>query len=229
MGYSSFDDVLSRGMHFMSVNEFKEAMNMKGAVLIDTRHHSTFSLGFIPGSIFIGIDDNFAPWMGVLIEDLDAPVLMIADEGREEEVITRMARVGYDHPMGFLKGGVAAWVNEGNPIESMSNVTPDAFSKEFIMKDLKVLDVRKLSEYNSQHLDGAQNFPLDFIYQHLDELNPEEHYYVHCAGGYRSVAAASIMKKFGVKNVTNILGGFNAMKLEERLPLSGFHEQTTML
>lgn len=229
MGYSSFDDVLTKGMNFLSVDEFKEAMNLEGAIIIDTRHHSKFSLGFIPNSIFIGIDDNFAPWMGVLIEDLEAPILMIADEGREEEVITRMARVGYDNPVGFLKGGVSAWVADGNPVESMENVTPEDFAKRYTTEGLDVLDVRKKSEFDSQHLDGAENFPLDFIYKNIDQLDKNKSYVVHCAGGYRSVAAASIMKKYGIKDVTNVLGGFNQMKVIESLPLTTFHEQTTML
>jgi hydroxyacylglutathione hydrolase len=229
MGYSSFDDVLSKGMNHMELDAFKEAMNLEGAILIDTRHHSKFTQGFIPNSIFIGIDDNFAPWMGVLIEDLEAPILMIADEGREEEVITRMARVGYDNPVGFLKGGIDTWVKAGLKLDTMGNIAPEDFAKRYSVEDLQVLDVRKASEFNSQHLDGAVNFPLDFIYQHLDELDKNTSYMVHCAGGYRSVAAASIMKKFGVKNVTNVLGGFNAMKVIDGLPVSSFQEQTTML
>lgn len=229
MGYSSFDDVLSKGMTFLSAKEFKAAMENEDSIIIDTRHHSTFSLGFIPGSIFIGIDDNFAPWMGVLIEDLDAPVLMIADEGREEEVITRMARVGYDNPVGFLKGGIDAWVAEGFALEELKNVTPEDFATRFASQELNVLDVRKESEFNSHHLDGATNFPLDFIYQNLDQLDKEKDYIVHCAGGYRSVAAASILKKFGIKDVTNVLGGFNAMKSIAGLPLSSYQERVTML
>ena len=229
MGYSSFDDVLSKGMTFMDVARFKEAMKQENAIIIDTRHHSKFTLGFIPGSIFIGIDDNFAPWMGVLIEDLDAPVLMIADEGREEEVITRMARVGYDNPVGFLKGGLRAWVADGNEVDSMGNLAPEDFARQYATENPKVLDVRKASEYDSHHLEGAENFPLDFIYQNLNKLDKEGKYIVHCAGGYRSVAAASNMKKFGVKDATNVLGGFNKMKEIEGLPLSSFHTQTSML
>ena len=229
MGYNSFDDILNKGMKFMGVDEFKNEMVKEGTIIIDTRHHSKFSEGFIPNSIFIGIDDNFAPWLGVLIEDLEAPVLMIADEGREEEVITRMARVGYDNPVGFLKGGVDAWVAAGEPVDTLKNVTPEDFAAQYKVEGIDVLDLLKASEFDSQHLDGAYNFPLDFIYQNLDSLDKSKAYTVHCAGGYRSVAAASIMKKYGIADVTNVLGGFNTMKQIDGLPTTEFHEQTTML
>jgi len=229
MGYTSFDDVMSQGLNFLSIADFKAEMQKEGTIIIDTRHHSKFTAGFIPQSIFIGIDDNFAPWMGVLIEDLDAPVLMIADEGREEEVITRMARVGYDNPVGFLKGGIEAWVADGNALDTINNYEPSEFIEKYKTQGLEVLDVRKQSEFESQHLEGAENFPLDFIYKNLGQLNKDKAYTVHCAGGYRSVAATSIMKKYGVKDVSNVLGGFNAMKGLEGAPVSAFHEQTTML
>jgi glyoxylase-like metal-dependent hydrolase (beta-lactamase superfamily II)/rhodanese-related sulfurtransferase len=229
MGYNSFDNVLEQGMQFLSVDEFKAQLSNENTVIIDTRHHSKFTEGFIPKSIFIGIDDNFAPWMGVLIEDLNAPILMIADEGREEEVITRMARVGYDNPVGFLKGGIAAWTAAGNALDSINNMTPETFVAAYPVKEMNVLDVRKKSEYDSQHVEGVENFPLDFIYNNLSKLDKEKAYTVHCAGGYRSVAAASILKKFGVKTVSNVLGGFNAMKKVDGLPISAYQEQTTML
>ncbi|MEX2597730.1 MAG: rhodanese-like domain-containing protein [Salibacteraceae bacterium] len=229
MGYTSFDNVLSKGMKFLSIEAFKEQLKNEDTILIDTRHHSKFAEGFIPKSIFIGIDDNFAPWMGVLIENLEAPILMIADEGREEEVITRMARVGYDNPIGFLKGGVEAWIVDGNEVDNLKNVSPEALADAYREGSSKVLDVRKKSEFDSQHLEGAVNFPLDFIYKNLDQLDASQPYTVHCAGGYRSVAAASIMKKFGIKNITNVLGGFNAMKSIPQMPVTTFHEQTTML
>ena len=142
--------------------------------------------------------------MGVLIEDLDAPILMIADEGREEEVITRMARVGYDNPVGFLKGGIEAWVADGSALDNINNYEPREFIETYKTQGLEVLDVRKQSEFESQHLEGAENFPLDFIYKSLGQLNKDKAYTVHCAGGYRSVAAASIMKKYGVKDVSNV-------------------------
>ncbi len=229
MGYESFDNVLEQGMKFLSVDEFKAAMEKEGTIIIDTRHHSKFTEGFIPSSIFIGIDDNFAPWMGVLIEDLQAPVLMIADEGREEEVITRMARVGYDNPVGFLKGGIEAWTAAGNALDSIENIAPEDFVAKYPVEEMNVLDVRKKSEYDSQHVDGVTNFPLDFIYQNAGDLDKSKNFTVHCAGGYRSVAAASILKKLGVAEVANVLGGFNAMKQVDGLPVSDFQEQTTML
>lgn len=229
MGYNSFDNVLDQGMKFLSVDEFKAQLQDENTVIIDTRHHSKFTEGFIPKSIFIGIDDNFAPWMGILIEDLNAPILMIADEGREEEVITRMARVGYDNPVGFLKGGINAWTAAGNELDSINNLSPETFVAAYPVQEMHVLDVRKKSEYDSQHVEGVENFPLDFIYSNLSKLDKNKPYTVHCAGGYRSVAAASILKKFGVKEVSNVLGGFNAMKKVDGLPISAYQEQTTML
>lgn len=229
MGYSSFDDILSKGMNHMDVASFQQQMSVDGTIIIDTRHQSKFSEGFVPGSIFIGIDDNFAPWLGILIEDLEAPVLMVADEGREEEVITRMARVGYDNPVGFLKGGIEAWKAAGEPVDTLTNMEPAQFVERYSVDSLNVLDVRKASEYDSQHLEGAENFPLDFIYQNLNALDKNKPYVVHCAGGYRSVAAASIMKKFGINDVTNVLGGFNAVKVQANAPITQFEEQETML
>ena len=158
MGYTSFDDVMSQGLNFLSIVDFKAEMQKEGTIIIDTRHYSKFTAGFIPQSIFIGIDDNFAPWMGVLIEDLDAPILMIADEGREEEVITRMARVGYDNPVGFLKGGIEAWVADGSALDNINNYEPREFIETYKTQGLEVLDVRKQSEFESQHLEGAENF-----------------------------------------------------------------------
>jgi hydroxyacylglutathione hydrolase len=228
-GYKSFDEVLKTGLTGLSVTEFEAEMNREGIIILDTRNEDQFTEAHIPTSIFIGIDGTFAPWVGVLIEDLDAPILIVADPGREEEVITRISRVGYDNTIGFLDGGFTEWQNAKMPTEQISNIDPKTFVSEYPSVSAAVLDVRKCSEYNSQHFTSAQNFPLDSILTSIEQLDPKASYYVHCAGGYRSVAAASIMKRAGVKDVVNILGGFDAIAELDTLETTQFQEAVTML
>ncbi len=228
-GYKSFDTVLETGMTGLSVEQFESEMKRDGVIILDTRHESKFTEGFIPNSIFIGIDGTFAPWVGVLIEDLNAPVLIVADPGREEEVITRISRVGYDNTVGFLEGGFEMWQNAHKPVERISNMDPSTFVSAYPSISSAILDVRKCSEYDSQHFTGVQNFPLDKILTSIGELDPKTNYYVHCAGGYRSVAAASIMKRAGVHEVVNILGGFDAIAELNTLETTQFHEPVSML
>ncbi len=230
MGYTSLDAILERGMTALSVEEFEEEMSKPNSLVLDTRHQSEFTQGFIPGAMFIGIDGSFAPWVGALIEDLDTRILIYCAEGREEEVIKRLARVGYDNPVGYLKGGFSAWSNAGKAIDTIRNIAPEDYAEQFkLYPSIETLDVRKRSEFDAQHVEGVTNFPLDFIHQHVGELDKNKGYMVHCAGGYRSVAAASILKRNGIGNVTNVLGGFKAMKEQESLPISALQEQTTML
>jgi rhodanese-related sulfurtransferase len=228
MGYDSIDDVLNRGLTELSVDEFKRLADADESLILDTRLNTEFTKGFIPGSLFVGIDDNFAPWVGALITDLKTPLLIVAEEGREEEVVTRLARVGYDNAVGFLKGGFEAWKASGNAIDSIVDVTATDIAKNYAPGELNILDVRKESEYNSEHIQGVENFPLDFINQNIDELDKSKKYYLHCAGGYRSVIAGSIFKQHGIKDVVNIEGGFNALK-DTTLPKTEYVEPTTML
>ncbi len=228
MGYGSIDDILAKGLTAMTVREFETVAEAEEALVIDTRKESEFVKGFIPNSIFIGIDGSFAFWVGTLIVDLKQPILFVADEGREEEVVTRLARVGYDNTLGFLKGGFEAWRAAGKEVDTIGEVAPDAFATRFKSEKLNVLDVRKESEYSAQHVSGVENFPLDFINKNMSRVNRDNTYFLHCAGGYRSVIAASILKSRGFEDVINILGGFKEM-VNTDLPMTDFVEQNTEL
>ncbi|TXB62669.1 MBL fold metallo-hydrolase [Phaeodactylibacter luteus] len=228
MGYASIDDVLAKGLNGLSVRAFKAAWAEEEALVIDTRHQDDFAKGFIPGTIFIGIDDNFAMWVGALITDLQQPILIVADEGREKEVVTRLARVGYDNPIGFLKGGFEAWAEAGEDVDRMEEISAESLASKYEAEGVNILDVRKSSEYNAQHVIGAQNFPLDFINQNMSEVSRDKRYFLHCAGGYRSMIAASILKSRGYNNLVNIQGGFKAV-VETALPMTEFEEQITEL
>ncbi|MCO6478999.1 MAG: MBL fold metallo-hydrolase [Phaeodactylibacter sp.] len=229
MGYDSFDEVIERGLNPLSVRAFKAAWAEEEALVIDTRLQDVFAQGFIPGSIFIGIDDNFAMWVGALITDLQQPILFVAEPGREEEVVTRLSRVGYDNPIGYLEGSFEAWKKAGEDIDTVDEVTPEELAKLYEEKGINILDVRKESEYDAQHVVGAQNFPLDFINRNMSELNHDTKYYVHCAGGYRSMIAVSILKSRGYDKLVNIKGGFKALEELGKLPLTEYEEQITEL
>jgi rhodanese-related sulfurtransferase len=227
MGYDSFDEVLNQGNTPLSAKEFETVANSTGAIVLDTRHQDEYAKEHIPGSIFIGIDDNFAPWVGALIVDLKQAIVFIAEEGREEEVVTRLSRVGYDNTLGYLKGGIAAWKEAGFDIDTIDQTTAFEFEKGH-REDYELLDVRKESEYESQHVVGFRNFPLDFINRNMAELDRDKGYYLHCQGGYRSMITASILKSRGFEHIVNIKGGFNALK-ETDLKLTEYHEPATML
>ncbi len=228
MGYNSIDDVLAKGLNPLSVRAFKAAWAEEEALVIDTRHQDEFADGFIPGSIFIGIDDNFAMWVGALITDLQIPILIVAGEGRQKEVVTRLARVGYDNPIGYLDGGFEAWAEAGEEVDTVEEVTAADLAERFEAEGMNVLDVRKASEFNAQHVIGAQSFPLDFINSNMSEVSRDKRYFLHCAGGYRSMITASILKSRGFNDVVNIKGGFKAL-VETDLPMTEFEEQITEL
>ncbi|GIV30710.1 MAG: MBL fold metallo-hydrolase [Saprospiraceae bacterium] len=228
MGYESIDEVRSRGMHPLSVRAFKAAWEGENALVIDTRPKEQVAKGYIPGSIFIGLDGQFAPWVGALVPDLRQPILFIAEPGREMEVVTRLARVGYDNPIGYLEGGFEAWKAAGEDVDTVEEISAEAFARMYQPGKVNLLDVRKVSEYNTQHVEGAISFPLDFINKNMGMLDPSQRYYIHCAGGYRSLIAATILKARGFEKVVNITGGFDAMK-NFQFPLSEYHEQATEL
>jgi glyoxylase-like metal-dependent hydrolase (beta-lactamase superfamily II)/rhodanese-related sulfurtransferase len=229
-GYDSIDDVIKRGTTALTLNEFETILESTNPLIIDTRSKDIFPKGFIPGSIFIGIDDKFAPWAGTLITDLKQPILFIADEGREEEVVIRLARVGIDHILGFLKGGINTWMDARNAVDTIDEITSNNFALIYNgHNDLyNLLDVRKESEYQSEHIIGAINLPLDFIYRNLSMLKKEDEYYIHCAGGYRSMIACSILKAKGYYNVINIKGGYSALS-NTHLVRSEYIRPKTML
>ncbi|MCB0596138.1 MAG: MBL fold metallo-hydrolase, partial [Phaeodactylibacter sp.] len=219
MGYDSLEEVLERGLNPLSVRAFKAAWAEEEALVIDTRLQDVFAKGFIPGSIFIGIDDNFAMWVGALVTDLQQPILLVVEPGREKEVITRLSRVGYDNPIGYLDGSFEAWKKAGEDIDTVDEATPEELARLYKEKDINILDVRKESEYDAQHVVGAQNFPLDFINKNMSEVSRDKKYYVHCAGGYRSMIATSILRSRGFEKLVNVKGGFTALEELKQLPL----------
>lgn len=202
MGYDSIDDVISRGNRALSIGEFNEEVK-NGALILDVRNQAEFIAGFIPNSLFIGLNGTFAMWVGALIEDIERPIVLIAPEGQEEEAVLRLARVGYDHTIGYLSGGVSSYEGKLNTIETMS-------AKEFegIYRDSNIVDVRKPGEFTAEHVADAKSFPLDFINEHLNDLEKSTPYHVHCAGGYRSVIAISILMQNGYTNLVNITDGY---------------------
>jgi hydroxyacylglutathione hydrolase len=209
MGYESLDVVMERGMQALSPEAFEAAANETEALILDTRHQKDFIHGFIPQSIFIGIDGSFAMWVGAMIPDINQKLLLVTEPGREEEVLTRLSRVGYDHAIGFLEGGFDAWKEAGKEVDSIEQITAAELAK---MKEPQVVDVRKTGEYLSEHVPSAINASLEYINDHMTELPTEGKYYMHCAGGYRSVIAASILKARGYHNMVDIAGGFSAIK-----------------
>lgn len=221
-GYESIDEVMKRGQHALSPDAFETAANETGAIVLDTRDPQTFSKGHIPNAINIGIDGSFAPWVGALIPDIKQQILLVTDAGREEEVITRLARVGYDHTIGYLKGGFEAWQKEGKDVDQITSITADEVSQQLKRKKVQVLDVRKPGEYLSEHVDGALNTPLDNINDHLESLDKNQTYYVHCAGGYRSMIFNSILKARGFDKLIDIKGGFNAIKETGSIPVTDY-------
>ena len=212
-GYASFAEVRDKGLIPMEPEEFEATANHTGALILDTRDPQEFAKGFIPSSINIGLGGQFAPWVGALITDLKQPLLLIVEEGKAEEAITRLARVGYDYTIGYLEGGIAAWAAAGKDLDTISSVSVTDFAAALEANPhLNVLDVRKPGEYETEHLECTLSRPLDYINEWTTAIHPAEPYYIHCAGGYRSMIAASILKARGVENVIDIAGGYAAMK-----------------
>lgn len=211
-GYESMDDVYKKGLVALSPKEFETVANLTGALILDTRDPQIFANGFIPNSINIGLNGQFAPWVGALVTDLKQEILLVTDYGKAEETITRLARVGYDNTIGYLHGGFEAWQNVGKEIDQIKSISAEEFEQVVINDDkIKALDVRKPGEYESEHLETTLSRPLDYINEWTSEINPDETYYVHCAGGYRSMIAASILKARGVANVIDVAGGYGAI------------------
>ncbi|MCJ8164363.1 MBL fold metallo-hydrolase [Pontibacter sp. E15-1] len=221
-GYANIDDVMEQGLQALAPDAFEAAVNETGALVLDTRKPEDFAKGFIPNAINIGIDGNFAPWVGALIPDIKQTILFVAEEGREEEVVTRLARVGYDHAIGYLKGGFKSWANAGKEVDTISSIAATEFADRYTQNNsIKVVDVRKPSEFQSEHVETAENAPLDFLNDFLAELPKTEDMYLHCAGGYRSMIAASILKARGFDNVVNVEGGFKSIS-ETAIPKTAF-------
>ena len=212
-GYKNIEEVMKKGQVALTPEAFETAANETGAVMLDIRHQSEFAKGHIPGSIFIGLDGSFAPWVGDLIKDVQQPILLIGNEDRIEEAITRLSRVGFDNTLGYLEGGFESWKNSGKQIDTVTSIPATEFKNILDNnKQVPVFDVRKPGEYQAEHVDKAHHTALSELNEHLAEYPEDETFYVHCAGGYRSMIAASILKSRGIHNLVDIQGGFKAIK-----------------
>jgi len=209
-GYDNIDAVMKRGNTPLSAKAFEAAANETGAVMLDTRNAQVFSEGFIPNSINIGVDGQFAPWVGAMLPDVNQPLLIIADSGKEEEILKRLARVGYDHVLGFLEGGFEAWKESAGDYDRVDRITADTFASN-LTDDTIVIDVRKPGEFDAEHVKGAINIPLDFINEQMASFPKDKPFVMHCAGGYRSMIAASILKSRGYDQFKEVAGGFGAI------------------
>ena len=206
-GYKNVDDVIKTGLTALSPKEFEAAAEGTGALILDARNNGDFAKGFIPNSINIGIAGDFAPWVGAMIGDVQQPLLLVTDEGMEEEVVIRLSRVGFDNVVGFIKGGFEAWKKDGREIDEVTRITPEEFESKLKVGESVVLDVRKASEYEAEHVDEAYSRPLSNLNDWIKDINPDEHFFMHCQGGYRSMIAASILQSRGYRNFTEIEGG----------------------
>ncbi|AOW17644.1 MBL fold metallo-hydrolase [Polaribacter vadi] len=210
-GYKSIDDVIKNSAKPLSVKEFEFMANDTNAVILDVRHQTEFIKGFIPQSIFIGIDGGFAPWVGALIKDTKQPILLVVPEGREEDTITRLSRVGFDNVLGYLEGSFASWQNANKEIDTLRSVSADVLGDK-IKENAIVFDVRKPGEFESEHIENVPSTPLSFLNDHITEFPKKEDFYVYCGGGYRSVIASSILKARGFHNVIDVAGGYAAIR-----------------
>lgn len=209
-GYDNITEVMERGMQPLSPEAFEIAANETGAVMLDTRNAQLFSEGFVPNSINIGLDGQFAPWVGALVPDVKQQLLLITEEGMEEETVKRLARVGYDFVIGYLKGGIEAWKGSGKEVDTVTRISADEFAERFKARPI-VVDVRRPGEFAAEHVDGAKSIPLDFINEDMAQFPKDDPFILHCAGGYRSMIAASILKSRGYENFIEVIGGFGAI------------------
>lgn len=224
-GYESLDDVMAHGNKPLTPKEFETIANQTEALILDVRNESEFVKEHIPGSIFIGLHGQFAPWVGALIKDVQQPILLVIPKGKEEETITRLSRVGFDNTLGYLNGGIEAWKNVGFETDSLPSVSPEEFANNY--KKSIVIDARRPGEFNAERVENAINIPLDYINEHLAEIPKEDTFYVHCAGGYRSVIWASIMKARGYHNMINVEKGMSGIR-NTNVSLTNFVCPTTL-
>lgn len=228
-GYESLDDVMERGTQPLEAAAFEAAAEESGALVLDTRDAETFAKGFIPNSINIGLEGSFAQWVGEMIPDVQHPILLVTEAGKEEEAVTRLSRVGYDNTLGYIKGGFAAWKKAGKEWETTNRITPAELEKQVASGNAPlIIDVRKRSEFDSEHLIDAVNIPLNEINKHLAEIPKNKPFVLHCQGGYRSMIASSILKQRGWDNFADVIGGFDDLK-ETGLKKSDYICPTTLL
>jgi glyoxylase-like metal-dependent hydrolase (beta-lactamase superfamily II)/rhodanese-related sulfurtransferase len=211
-GAPTIEGVMKTGLVALDVDTFEAMANHEGAMVLDTRSQEDFVKGHVPNAVFIGLDGDFAPWVGALISDLKQPIVFVTNEGREAEVVTRLSRVGYDNTLGYLKGGINAWKKANKEEASIRSISSKEFAEEYKKGGLDVMDVRKPNEFTAEHVEGAISFPLDFINSQMSALDQDKHYHIYCAGGYRSMITASIFKSRGYHGFTEVAGGFNEIK-----------------
>ena len=228
-GYESLDTIMERGERPLSPEAFEAAANETDALMLDTRDEKEFAQGFIPNSINIALDGKYAQWVGEMIPDVKQPILLITEPGKEEEAITRLSRVGYDNTLGYLEGGYASWSKAGKESDQVHQISPKEFEKVYQTEELLVFDVRKKSEFDSEHVVGAVNIPLNEINQHLAEFPKDKTFFIHCEGGYRSMIAASILKSRGWEDFVDVQEGINGIKDETKVALTEYIAPTTML
>ena len=227
-GYNSFEQVLSQGMKALNADEFEAIAESTGALILDTRSDKAFAKGFIPQSINIGLKGDFAPWVGAMIVDVQQAILLVTDPGTEEEAVTRLSRVGFDNVLGHLAGGFDAWKNAGKDVDTVKRITAEQFAREVKIDAHKIIDVRKETEYAAEHIEEAYSKPLAYINDWINDIDANEHFYLHCAGGYRSMIAASILQARGYRNFTEVEGGFNAIAQTD-VPKTDFVCQSKVL
>ncbi len=227
-GYDSFESVLNNGMRALEASAFEAAAEETNALILDTRPAGEFAKAYVPNSINIGINGDFAPWVGAMIADVKTPIVLVTIAGKEEESVTRMARVGFDNQIGHLKGGIEAWIAAGKETDKVNRISATQFASEVKIGESKVIDVRKETEYAAEHVDEAYSKPLAFINDWIKDINPAEHFYMHCQGGYRSMIAASILQARGYRNFTEVDGGFAAIAKTD-LPKTDFVCQSKIL
>ena len=226
-GYEDIQTVLESGTKPLSPEAFEVAANETGAIILDVRHQDDFAKGHIPQSIFIGIDGGFAPWAGAMVGNVAQPILLVTPEGREEETVTRLARVGFDNTLGFLKGGIEAWKNAYKQVDFVEGIDADGLKELIEKSEIEIFDVRKPGEYLSENITDAHSTPLDFINDHMSEFPSNNPFYIHCAGGYRSMIAASILKSRGIHNLIDVKGGFGKIK-ESGIKVSDYFCPSTL-
>ena len=227
---TSIDEILKKGTTPIDADSFKELSEQDDILVVDTRSKELYAEeGTVPGAWYIGVEGGFAPWVGALIKDINQKIIFIAEEGREHEVVTRFSRVGYDNVQGYLRGGIHSWLAAGHKVDKIGSISAIEFANRLKKGTMDApVDVRKESEYLSEHVVGVENFPLDFIHTNFAEINPNKEYFLHCASGYRSLIAASIFKANGVKNVTDVRGGFKDIK-DTDVKLTDYVCPTTLL
>lgn len=228
-GYESIDEVVGKSLTALSPEEFRTLAEDDEVVVLDTRSAASFAAGFIPKSINIGLNGDFAVWVGTVLKDVNQKLVVVTDPGKEEEVGIRLARIGFDNNLGYLKGGVAAWKEAGFELDTIPSVNVATFYNSFDADTDVILDVRRKSEFDSEHVIGAQNLPLDYIESHMSEIPQGKKTFVHCAGGYRSMVFASIARAKGYTNLVNVEGGFKAIKDSENFKLTEYVCPTTLL